>query len=260
MNKFYEIRSDLGQWDATKIQQAMQHAMNEAELKFEHWKRTNELVTVANVWASKNLNWNPDIDKPEKITNGDMNITTNLQEFTTTAEHLFAGSGRRGNLPKDKKPTIENSSRPKMSDEYLSELAPIFRGTILEDMHKHMQDTFGCHIRIRCQNRPVGAGHGAGLYWHKDNPVENRFHIPVWTNPGHVLLFSERQFKWEVGFDPAECAQPMDFVGHYVPADGRVYEFFTKDYMHAVASVGVGWYQDRGLQTRCHLSFWKALN
>lgn len=260
MDKFYAVHEELGRWQPADFQLAMAQAMQQANLRFDHWKRTCELVTQQNAWASPELNWDPDVDKPTRITNGDMNITTNLELFDDTARQLFASSGRRGNVPKDQKPTIANSSRPRITDDQLAQLVPAFHGTIFERLHKFMEDHFGTAIRIRCQNRPVGGRPGAGLYWHRDNPVENRFHVPIWTNPGHVLLFSNRVFKWEAGFDPEEARQPMDFVGHYVPADGQVYEFFTRDYMHAVASVGVGWYQDRGLQTRCHLSFWKALN
>lgn len=257
--KFYNIHQDFKIWDVNKIQDALRYAMQSANLNFDHWKRTNEIITLNGSQPSRSLNWNPD-QETQKITNGDMNITTDTSMYSRVDEQLFAGSGRRGNLPKDKKPTIANSSVPKVTDDKLSTLSPIFKNTILEELHTFIENKWRTKVRIRCQNRPVGSLPGAGLYWHKDNPVENRFHIPLWTNPGHVLLFSERNFKWEAGFDAQEAASPMDFVGHYVPADGRVYEFFTKDYMHAVASVGVGWYQDRGLQTRCHLSFWKALN
>lgn len=260
ITKFYKIHPQLGKWDPLKISQAMQDAMTASKLDFSHWKKTNELIKTDNSSVSPRLHWNPDAISPRLITNGDMNITTNLDMYTVSEEHLFAGSGRRGNIPKDKPLTIEAASKPKVSDADLCTLAPVFNGTILEDIHKMMQDYFGCNIRIRCQNRTVTGDSSRGLYWHDDDPVENRFHIPIWTNPGHVLIFSEKTFKWKAGFDPEEAKHPMDFVGHYVPADGQVYEFFTKNYMHAVGSVGVGWYQDRKLQTRCHLSFWKALN
>jgi hypothetical protein len=137
----------------------------------------------------------------------------------------------------------------------MCELVPAFKGTVIEELHNYMQGKFNAPIRIRCQNRTV-SGTSQGLYWHKDDPVENRFHIPLWTNPGHMLVFTEQNFKWKLGFDKEEAMQPMDFVAHYLPADGRVYEVFTKDYMHSVASVGVGWVQPREEQTRCHLSFW----
>lgn len=259
MEKFYKIHSDLGLWDPLKIEEAMRVAMRLARFQFDHWKKTIEIQRIDRSPVDAKFHWNPDAINPTKITNGDMNITTNTDIWSEVDEHLFCGSGRRGNLPKNKAINIENCSTPKITDDMLAQLAPVFRGTILEDLHKSMENKFGVPIRIRCQNRPVGSNTGAGLYWHKDNPVENRYHIPVWTNQGHILLFSEKNFKWEAGFDKEEAKEPMDVVGHYVPADGRVYEFFTKDYMHAVASVGVGWYQDRGLQTRCHLSFWKAL-
>jgi hypothetical protein len=259
IKKFYKIHEGLGIWSVEKIQEAMRIAMTAGKLNFDHWKRTNELKTLTGEWADRRLNWNPDI-QTEKITNGDMNITTNSYLFGTVAGSLFANSGRRGNIPKNGPLTVESVSKPKISDSELSELSPIFKGTIMEDLHNSMQDHFGCKIRIRCQNRTVTGNAGSGLYWHNDEPVENRFHIPIWTNPGHVLIFSEKMFEWRSGFNPEEAKEPMDFVGHYVPSDGQIYEFFTKDYMHSVGSVGVGWYQDRGLQTRCHLSFWKAMN
>jgi hypothetical protein len=260
MDKFYKIHDDMKKWNADEIEAAMRNAMIRANLNFDHWRRTNELLTLSTgQWADSKLNWN---SKPaDKITNGDMNITTNLSVYTTSAEQLFAGSGRRGrDLPKGGSipMPINEMFVPAIKDRHLAELSPLFKGTILEDMHKFTQDYFGCEVRIRCQNRTVTGFGGSGLYWHNDNPVENRYHIPVWTNPGHVLIFSEKSFKWKEGFDPAEATEPMDFVGHYLPADGRVYELFTKHYMHSVGSVGVGWIQDKGLQTRCHLSFWKA--
>lgn len=258
ITKFYKIHENLGKWSPENIEAAMKQAMLSVNLNFDHWKKTNELKTLDGKWADSRLHWNPDAVNPERVTNGDMNITTNLEMFRTTAGRLFAGSGRRGNIPKEQKLTVESASKPRVSDSELSELSPIFKNTIIEGIHNTMQDHFGCKIRIRCQNRTVNGTSSTGLYWHNDDPVENRFHIPVWTNPGHVLIFSEKPFQWKVGFDAEEAKKPMDFIAHYVPADGQVYEMFTKDYMHAVGSVGVGWYQDRGLQTRCHLSFWEA--
>jgi hypothetical protein len=259
MDKFYKIHEDLGRWDVVEINRTMKMAMASCGLDFDRWRATMELKTAAGEFADKSLHHDQNAPNPLKITNGDMNVTTCVAEFTDTASQLFAGSGKRGNIPTDKELTVENAKKPKMLDTELSELAPIFRGTILEDLHKYMQEKFQHPIRIRCQNRGVNGSH-QGLYWHKDDPVENRYHIPLWTNPGHILIFSEKPFKWEVGFDPEEAKQAMTFVGHYIPADGQIYEMFTKDYMHAVASVGVGWYQPRWQQTRCHLSFWLAKN
>lgn len=258
INKFYKIHEELKNWDLSKIESAMKHAMTVSNLDFDHWKKTTEIKTAHGNWADSRLHWNQNAENLEKIINGDMNITTNLTMYKSTAGQLFGGSGRRGNLPKNVKPTVENSSKPKIADSELSELSPVFKDTVLEEIHNMMQDHFGCKIRIRCQNRTVNGTSSTGLYWHNDDPVENRFHIPIWTNPGHVLIFSEKMFQWKVGFSPEEAKLPMDFVAHYIPADGQVYEMFTKEYMHAVGSVGVGWYQDRGMQTRCHLSFWKA--
>lgn len=252
MNKFYNIHEELGQWDVNEIAQAMRKAMESCDLDFGYWRGTNELRTPAGAQASRHLHHDQKAQDPRKISNGDMNITTNLNEYVDTASQLFAGSGRRGRVVNG-----EPTHNPELQDKDLSTLVPAFKGTIVERLHKQMEDHFQHPIRIRCQNRGVNGMH-QGLYWHHDDPVENRFHIPLWTNPGHVLLFSEKNFKWKAGFDPEEAKQPMDFVGHYVPADGRIYEFFTKDYMHAVASVGVGWYQPRWQQTRCHLSFWLA--
>lgn len=252
MNKFYKIHDELGSWDVKEISQAMRVVMESCDFDFGLWRATNELKTKAGEWVGKHLHHDQNAPDPIKITNGDMNLTTNLDEFQDTASQLFAGSGRRGRIV-DGKPTY----KPPLQDRDLATLIPAFKNTIIERLHKQMEAYFQHPIRIRCQNRGVNGIH-QGLYWHHDDPVENRFHIPLWTNPGHILIFSEKKFKWEKGFDPEEAKEPMDFVGHYLPADGRIYEMFTKDYMHAVASVGVGWYQPRWQQTRCHLSFWLA--
>jgi hypothetical protein len=252
MEKFYQIHDELKRWDVTEISNSIKNVMDSIDLDFGLWKGTMELKKLDGSIASTHLNHDQTLKNITKVTNGDMNITTNVDEYQDTASQLFAGSGRRGRL-------VDGAAtyQPKIKDRDLATLVPAFKGTILESLHKYMEDFFQHPIRIRCQNRGVNGMH-QGLYWHKDNPVENRYHMPIWTNPGHILIFSPKEFKWEAGFDPLEATEPMNFVGHYVPADGRVYEMFTKDYMHAVASVGVGWYQPRWQQTRCHLSFWLA--
>lgn len=257
MNKFYKIHEELGQWDIEKIIDTLRRTVYHAGVRFDHWRGTVELKRIADgkpseEWCDVSLNYDPDAVQPSRITNGDINLTTNPDVFTALDQQLFGGTGRRGRIVDGK-----GTASPAMPDCELATLVPAFKGTIIEEFHNFMQERFNSPIRMRCQNRTVN-GVSQGLYWHKDDPVENRFHMPLWTNPGHVLLFTDKDFKWEAGFDPEEAKQPMDFVGHYVPADGRIYEMFTKDHMHAVASVGVGWYQPRWQQTRCHLSFWLA--
>jgi hypothetical protein len=253
--KYYEVRQDLSQWDVNKITEVVRDRVFLAGIRFDHWRRTVELKKLGTEdWCDASLHHDYNAVNPSRITNGDINLTTNLARFTELDQQLFGGTGRRGRVVDG-----VGVEEPAMTDDQLAELVPRFKGTIVEELHNYMQDKFQAPIRIRCQNRTVN-GTSQGLYWHKDDPVENRFHIPLWTNPGHVLLFSARNFKWKAGFDQEEAQQPMDFVGHYIPADGRVYEIFTKDYMHSVASVGVGWYQPREEQTRCHLSFWVAKN
>lgn len=253
MDKYYEIHPDLGTWDVHEISRTLQSAVEAANINFLHWKGTAELLMIDKSPTPVKLHHNPTAAMmPMKITNGDINLTTNLTHFTSIGDQLFCGSGKRSNIISGKEAGV-----PFLPDRELSTLIPFFEGTIVEDLHKKMIERFQSPIRIRCQNRTVW-GVSQGLYWHKDDPVENRYHIPLWTNPGHLLLFTERNFKWKAGFDPVESMEPMTVTGHYLPADGRVYEVFTKDYMHAVASVGVGWAQPRTEQTRCHLSFWKA--
>lgn len=254
MNKFYTIRDDLKLWDVNQINIELEKAINAADVNFKHWKGTVELKNHSGAWAPKTLHYDTNALNSIRTVNGDVNITTNLEEYTELPARLFSGSGKRGRV-------VDGVmvSSPRMTDDKLSELNPFFKGTIIEELHEFMKAKFQAPIRIRCQNRTVN-GTAQGLYWHKDNPVENRFHIPLWTNPGHLLLFTDVNFKWDKGFDKEEAMKPMDVVGHYIPPDGRIYEIFTKDYMHAVASVGVGWYQAREEQTRCHLSFWVGKN
>lgn len=251
--KFYTVRDELKSWDVNQIATEMSAAMLAADLQFPVWKGTTELRSIAGGEIGAHLHYDP-LTPPKVVFNGDMNITTDIEVYTTLRDRLFAGSGKRVRYEAG-----NEIAEPALPDHRLSTLNPIFQGTVLEELHNYLVSQFNHPIRIRCQNRTV-AGISKGLYWHKDYPVENRFHIPLWTNPGHVLLFSERDFEWRAGFDNQESLVPMDFVGHYVPPDGRVYEFETRNYMHAVASVGVGWRQPRWQQTRCHLSFWLAKN
>lgn len=254
MNKFYTIRDDLKSWDVNQINLELEKAITASGINFQHWKGTVEVKDHSGSWSPARLHHDGSTANPIRITNGDVNITTNLQEFVELPDRLFAGSGRRGRVVDGVLTHI-----PRITDDRMSELNPFFKGTIIEELHEFMKAKFQAPIRIRCQNRTV-SGTSQGLYWHKDDPVENRFHIPLWTNPGHLLLFTDINFKWEKGFDKEEAMKPMDVVGHYIPPDGRIYEIFTKDYMHAVASVGVGWYQPKEEQTRCHLSFWVGKN
>lgn len=254
MKKFYSIREDFNRWDVDLINAELEKAMATAGINFKHWKGTVELKDSKGQWTHKSLHHNSSAVSPARITNGDVNITTNTSMFTELDQQLFGGTGRRGRVVDG-----VGVEEPAMTDNQLAELNPIFKGTILEELHEFAKEKFQAPVRIRCQNRTV-SGTSQGLYWHKDDPVENRFHIPLWTNPGHLLLFTEQNFKWKAGFDTAEAMRPLDVVGHYIPADGQVYEIYTKDFMHAVASVGVGWYQPREEQTRCHLSFWVGKN
>jgi hypothetical protein len=255
MNKFYQVRQDLGQWPVSEIIETIRNRVFRAGIRFDHWRGTVELKKLnTELWADTSLHHDQTAVNPTRITNGDINLTTNTSMFSTLDQQLFGGTGRRGRIVDG-----QGIEEPAMLDTELAELVPAFKNTVLERLHKTMQDKFGADIRMRCQNRTV-SGTSQGLYWHKDDPVENRFHIPLWTNPGHILLFTDKDFKWKAGFDSEEAQEPMDFVGHYIPADGQVYEVFTRDYMHAVASVGVGWYQARAEQTRCHLSLWVAKN
>lgn len=257
MNKFYKIHEDLKQWNVEQIIETLRNTVYQSGIRFDHWRGTVELKRFIDgkpteQWCDSSLHHDSSVINVSKVTNGDINLTTNVDAFEGLDQRLFGGTGRRGRIVDGK-----GTANPAMPDKELSTLIPEFKGTIIEEFHNYMQEKFNSPIRMRCQNRTVN-GTSQGLYWHKDDPVENRFHVPLWTNPGHVLLFTDKSFKWEAGFDPAEATEPMDFVGHYIPADGRVYEMFTKNYMHAVASVGVGWYQPRWKQTRCHLSFWLA--
>lgn len=253
--KFYKIRDDLGQWPIDEINSTLRSAVRKANIRFKLWRETVELKYLGTEqWCDISLHYDPTAENVRRITNGDINLTTNTELFTELDQQLFGSTGRRGRVV-DGVPTAE----PALTDSQLCELVPEFKGTVIEQLHNYVQEQFQHPVRMRCQNRTVN-GTSQGLYWHKDDPVENRFHIPLWTNPGHILLFTDQDFKWELGFDPKEITKPMDFVGHYIPADGRVYEMFTKDYMHAVGSPGIGWYQPREQQTRCHLSFWLAKN
>lgn len=259
MNKFYKISDELGRWEVEEIIKTVRKAVFKAGIRFDNWRGTVELKKFVNgkpteEWCDFSLHHDHDAINPAKITNGDINLTTNLELFTTLDQQLFGNSGRRGRIVDGK-----GVEEPALTDNQLCELIPEFKGTVIEALHDYAKMKLGGPVRMRCQNRTVD-GVSQGLYWHKDDPVENRYHIPLWTNPGHVLLFTDRNFKWKAGFDKEEAMQAMDFTGHYIPPDGRVYEIFTKNYMHAVASVGVGWYQPRREQTRCHLSLWPALN
>jgi hypothetical protein len=240
MDKFYKINNELGRWDIDTIIKDIRTVVYQADIRFDYWRATNELKRYVNgkpteEWCDSNLHYNNDVSGA--VVNGDLNLTTDLSQSMTLGQRLFDKTWGQG----------------------CTDLIPEFRGTVVEQLYDYAKLKFNRPVRIRCQNRTVG-GVFHNVYWHKTATKQNINHIPLWTNPGHILLFSPNNFQWHQGFDNIDAKEPMDFVGHYIPASGKAYELYTGQYMHSVAALGVGSLQPRHLQTRCHLILWPEFN
>jgi len=223
INEFITLRNDLGEWDIDRINTELQHLLVTNGYVWDAWKSQGQVIKDGKLYPDYGV---------------DLNLTSNNDLCQTLHDRLWKYSGRYY-----KDATVEHAE--------LSTVLPEIEGTYLAGMIAHFQTIFG-PIRVRLHNRV----NLVGLYWHIDKNSENRFHLPLWTSPGHFLVWTDQFSTWLPSFDPEDCKKSMKFNAEFIPADGKVRLLATHDIMHGVANIGVGWKNPR-LQSRCHLTFWK---
>ena len=224
-NNFITVRDDLGVWDVNRIINDLKNLLTSNGYDWEEWKGLGKIV--------KNGVLSPTLGL-------DLNLTSNVDLCPTIDDRLWKYSGRY-------------YSEAKIEHRQLSYIIPEIEGTYLSAMIRKMQEAHG-RIRVRLHNRTSRAG----LYWHIDKNSDNRYHLALWTNPGHFLVWTDQFKSWDDGFDPEECKKPMKFNAEFIPADGKIRLLETHNIMHGVANIGVGYKQPDREQSRCHLTFWKV--
>lgn len=220
---FITLREDLGTWNINLITEEIQQLLVSNGYKWEEWKLEGKVVKNGELYPQYGV---------------DLNLTSNNDLCTTPHDRLWKYSGRY------KEGGIKHAE--------LATIIPEITGTYTASMIKTFQEKLG-NIRVRLHNRV----NSVGLYWHIDKNSENRFHLPLWTSPGHFLVWTDQFSQWFPTFDPEDCKKSMKFNAEFIPADGNIRLLATHDMMHGVVNIGVGW-KEPHLQSRCHLTFWKV--
>lgn len=222
MSDFVKLQEDLGHWDIERINADLKNLFITHGYDWDQWKGFGRVVRNNIQYQGRGT---------------DMNLTSNMQLCPTVHDRLWKYSGRylsEANIPH--------------SD--LTTIIPEIYGSYLCDMIENLQKKFG-QIRVRLHNRT----NNVGLYWHIDKNSGNRYHLALWTNPGHFMVWTDQFTKWYDGFDPNECNKSMTYNAEFIPADGKWRLLATHDFLHGVASIGVGFKQPVNELGRCHLVF-----
>ncbi len=216
--------------------------------KFENfgkWDPAKVIADLRMLIESAGANWNLWHDKAvfnlpgyeEYKDNGDINLTSNVHLCENLPERLLRHSGR---IYKEKR---------EINDGDLCYILPELEGTYTGNMLKEFQKKLG-PIRVRLHNRATRYG----LYWHRDGHAKLRYHLVLWTNPGHFLVWTDKPLQYEPGFSKEDCLEEFDIQGKFIPANGHIYGLTTQK-THAVCSIAVG-YKQIDIVSRCHLTFW----
>jgi hypothetical protein len=225
MIEFIKKRSDLGQWDPNLILNDIQGLFLHYNTSWLVWQNASQIACPGSEFNGSivedcNLTYAPHLD---------VNHPNLLWQYSG----LGSGLGQYG---------------LKVTDNDMYELIPFLHGTYLGGIIQNFQEIFG-PVRARIQMRSVNRG----LYWHADPQRREAYHMALWTNPGHMMVWSEDYWNWQTGFDPKLAKKDMRIHAKYVPLDGCMYEMRTDLFLHGVASIGIGW-RAKGLTSRGHLS------
>lgn len=212
---------ELGSWDPDKLTSDLESLLTNAGYSWLQWQ---EHANISNPRS--------EFDGLQSV---DMNLTANSKICRNLDEMLWKYSG----LAQYDIPVTDND---------MHEIIPSLHNTYLGSMLDSIRAKLG-PIRARLHNRVDRTG----LYWHTDRHRSQSYHLALWGNPGHVLLWSEDYFDWSMGFNSKLSHQDFKIHAKYIPTNGMFYQLRTNAYLHAVANVGVGW-REKGLTSRCHVN------
>jgi hypothetical protein len=227
---FIEKFDSVGNWDITKLIDDLKNLVTATGCDWDAWSRYNKITTTKFK------------DDPiyQQSGSGNINITCNLGLSATLEEQLWNYSGRR----------YQESIQVDHSD--LHTLNPVLHGTYTEKLYKKLVEKLG-PIYMRIHNKEEH-----GLYWHKDisyaYPLGNfRYHIALWTNPGHFIVWTDDDMPWEKGVQKEHATTPYSINSVYLPVTGDCYKLATGHYVHGVSSIGIGFNPSTEIESRCHV-------
>ncbi len=218
---FVQKFTNLGKWDHQQVVKDVRSLIESTGADWKQWY--DKALVTASGYEEYNYC-------------GDLNLTSNVNLCPNLQDRLWRHSGR-----------IYKESK-EINDGDLCDLIPELENTYTGNMIKTFKERFG-PIRVRLHNRSIREG----LYWHRDGHAKLRYHLVLWTNPGHFLVWTDKRLQYEPSFSEEDCKEEFDVQGKFIPANGTIYGLTTQK-THAVVSIGVGY--QTGILSRCHLTFW----
>jgi hypothetical protein len=227
---FIEKFDNVGNWNVEQLITDLKNLVTAADCDWNEWHRYNK---ITNTKFS-----NDPLHQGEK--SGNINLTCNLNASKRLDERLWNFSGRR----------FQESMNIDHAD--LHTLNPELRGTYTEELYKKLVEQLG-PVYVRIHNKA-----DFGLYWHRDinyryNPGNFRYHIPLWTNPGHFLVWTPDDMPWEKGVEPIHKTTTYQILAQYLPSTGDCYKLATGYYVHGVSAIGIGHASTTEVTSRCHI-------
>jgi len=227
MYPFYQYFEAVGEWDVQQLTADIKNVFEKTGCDWDTWSRYGK------VSATKYAN-NPIYQY------GDLNLTCNTNLCTTLEDQLWLYSLRQFREDKEVSP----------SD--LHTLNPAFKETYLEKYYNALVNELG-PVYLRLHNRC----NRTGLYLHKDtNPYKEalfKYHLVLWTNPGHLIFWSDQDISFHKGVEPHHNFIPYDFHTKFFPVNNKCIKLAAGYYVHGVANMGIGHNKSDLPESRCHL-------
>lgn len=228
---FIEKIDSIGNWDTSILINDLKNLVTATGSDWDSWSKHN--IITATKYSTDPLT------DGRGSSGGNINLTCNLGVSKTLEDRLWAFSGRK----------FQQSIDINHGD--LHTLNPALHGTYMEQLYKKLVEVLG-PIYMRIHNK-----HKVGLYWHRDvslyEPGLYRYHIVLWTNPGHFLVYTPDELQWEKGVQPDQNSKNYQIYAQYLPVTGDCYRLATGYYVHGVSSIGVGWARNDEITSRCHI-------
>jgi len=224
---FLQKVDNLGQWDIPKVINDIRNLFQLSGCNWDTWQRNNKLTHGQFVDSKLHDN------------QGYLNLTYNPGLSNSIEDRLWSFSGRKF------------QERNDVADGDLHTLQPELAGTYIEELFKKLTQELG-PVRLRLHNK----ADQKGLYWHRDewdDVSQYRYHLTLWTNPGHFIVWTKDEFTWQYGFDPRETKKDIKINAEYMPVNGNIFQMATGVYLHGVSSIAIGWNASHQMQSRCHL-------
>ncbi len=228
METFIEKFEQVGLWDINLLVNDLKHLISETGADWEQWSKFNKVTNCKHA------------DNPLVGLSGDVNLTCNPGLTNTLEDHIWSYAGRK----------FAQSIQVDHTD--LHTLNPYLKGTYIEKLYNALVEIIG-PIYLRVNNR----SNNTGIYLHQDKivnylPGNYRYHLPLWTNPGYLIVWTADKLEWQRGVIPEHMTTSYKFNAEYLPATGVFYKLATGYYIHGVSAMGVG-HVPASNASRCHI-------